>query len=118
MTTIDHGLTKLVDQLGAHRVSERLAFADIWDGGDVWGSALAEGFVLCDWLTFELGRRDLVPGEMHYVPALAGPDDESYEYDLVREMWPGSELTPEDVGEYLRLLGKTMDVCTALGLNY
>ena len=110
-------LDAMVEALGNHPVSTQLALGDMWDGGDLWGSAMQEAFVLCDWLYFELGCGEFIPASMHYVPSLA-PDDECYEWGQVAEMWPTSGLTAQDVEEYLRLLHIFLGVLKAQGLDY
>ena len=115
--TTDTRLTTL-DAVGDHKVSRNLALGDYWDSGDVWGSAMSEGFALCDWLTFRLDREDLVPDAIGYSPSICGPEDESYEWASLLETWPDAGLTPEDVGNYLVLLNALLDECKALGLDY
>ena len=113
----DTRLTTL-DAVSNHKVSLSLALGDSWDGGDVWGSAMAEAFALCDWLAFELDARDAIPDASGYRSSPLGADDDSYEWANLLEMWPDAGLTPEDVGEYLVLLNALLDECKSLGLDY
>lgn len=106
-------------ELAKRRVYKKLALGERYDHGDPWGSALEEGFSLCDFLTFVLGRRDLVPDGLGYQPAPGGyPDDEgSLILDII-ELWPESGLVPEDLGEYLLLVDKFLDACMDEKLDY
>ena len=118
MSDADARLTPLVETLGNHPVSRELAFGDSWDGGDVWGSAMGEGFALCDWMTFELWAGDLIPESLGYTPSMCGADEEDYMWQTIVELWPTSGLTAEDVADYLVHLNALLDECRALGFDY
>ena len=111
-------LTEMVERLGAHPVSQRLALSECWDGGGVWGSAMEEVFTLCDWMTFGLGAQHLIPEAIGYGPSICGPEDESYMWHLVEEAWAASGLAAADVADYLTHLDILLDECERLGLDY
>lgn len=111
----EHRVNKIdVDVLDASPVSRWLA--DMWDGFDPWGSAMAEGFALCDWLTFEIGES--VPSVLQYRPSPFGADTEDPRYEFVVEGYESGEFTVDDVVAYLLLLHDFIDACTAAGLDY
>lgn len=115
MTALQPIRNKLIN----HPVYKELALDDRWDPADMWGSAMEQGFSLCDFLTFVLGRRDVIPAGLGYNPAPGGyPDGEGELINDVKEMWPESGLTPEQVGEYLTILDDFLDVCITLKLDY
>lgn len=105
-------------QLNFHPVSVELALGEIWDTGDPWGSAMAEAFALCDWLTFDQWRPDAIPACLAFRPSPMGADTGRYLYRGIVELWPDSGLTIEQVSDYLSLLDEFLDACVAEGLDY
>lgn len=101
-------------EMDEHPVSHILSM--FWDGGDPWGSAMAEGFALCDFLAGELAAPELIPAEMGYQMAWAGPERDDPIFDLLDEC--RDQVTPEAIGEYLVILHRFLDECRAAGLDY
>ena len=105
-------------QLSFHPVSVELALGESWDTGDPWGSAMAEAFALCDWLTFDQERYEAIPACLAFRPSPMGANTEDYLYRDIVELWPDSGLTIEQVSYYPNLLDEFLDACMAEGLDY
>jgi len=113
-------LTSLIGALTTHPVSRELALGDSWDDHDPWGSGMAEGFALCDFLTFHLNEGHLIPPALGYRPALGGAsvDEDDWMWQGITELYPNSGLVPEDLATYLTILDDLLDECKALGRDY
>lgn len=92
--------------------------SDLWDGGDPWGSAMSEGFAICDFLTFELGCGSHIPAALGYSPAMGGADEESAMWEYVRDGYMDGHFTTDDLIAYLTPLNEYLDACKAEGRDY
>lgn len=99
-------------EMDDHPVS--LLLSMYWDGHDVWGSAMSEGFGLCDYAVAERGI--MPPSDLGYQMSMAGPDADDPIYELLVEC--GDSLTNEEISEYLLILDRFLDACKAAGVDY
>lgn len=113
---MNNDLTDLINVLDTSPVSRYLS--DLWDGNDLWGSAMAEGFALCDWLTFEAEAGAEIPAELGYRPAPGGAETDSAMWEYVCAGYDSEAFTVADVVDYLPLLNRFLDACKAHGLDY
>lgn len=116
-----HNDLPIPPEMDDHPVSQALSL--YWDGGDPWGSAMAEGFALCDFVTFYLDAREEIPNELGYSPAAFGTanaceadEDPVYE-ELVRAFEYG-DFTAADAFDYLPILNRFLDACKTAGRDY
>lgn len=105
---------EIPDEMNEHKVSQLLSYG--WDGGDPWGSAMAEAFALADFVTFVLGER--VPDEFHYEPAMGGPVEEDHLYQELLASWLAGYFDRDDAFDYLMVLDRFLDACKAASLDY
>lgn len=103
-------------EMNDHPVSR--AMADSWGGEDPWGSAMSEGFALCDFVTFYLGAPEEIPAELGYVPSMGGADDEAYLYTALVDAFEYGDFTAADAYDYLPIVNRYLDACKAAGLDY
>ena len=94
MSKLDTTVHAMAGVLGSHKVSIETGIGYYWDDYDPWGSAMAEGFALCDWLYFDRFRSDLIPDSLDYRPDLAAFSVTDDMLDTVREAYP--EPSDED----------------------
>ena len=99
-----------------HVVSRHLSL--FWDGGDPWGSAMAEGFALCDFLAGYLGAWELIPADMGYRMAMGGPEEEDPIYQELVYCYAAGYLNGVDCAEYLAIVGAFLDQLRADGWDY
>ncbi len=91
---------------------------DLWDHFDPWGSAMAEGFALCDWLTFEAEAGAEIPEGLSYVPSLAGADKWCAHWEFVCEGYANEHFMVSDVVDYLFQLDHFYEACERAGVTY
>lgn len=108
-------LTAAIDAMSAHPIDKWVG--DGWDPYDPWGSAMSIGFAVCDYLTFELDRPEMVPADLAYAPSICGPDEECSEWESLAGC-PDSLATPESLHNYLLSVNAVLDACLAHGLDY
>ena len=118
MSNLDSNIHAMAGVLSNHKVSIETSIGEFWDGGDPWGSAMAEGFALCGWLYFDCRRNDLIPDSLDYRPG-CGVDEEDMLLSCVREAYPEpSDDDAQHVSGYLQILSGFLDLCKAGGLDY
>lgn len=103
-------------EMNDHPVSEVLSM--FWDGGDPWGSAMAEGFAVCDFVTFHLDAQEEIPSELGYQPGMGGPGTEDARYVMLVDSFERGDFSAADAYEYLPIVERYLDACKAAGLDY
>jgi hypothetical protein len=85
----------------------RTTIHEAWDGGDPWGSAMSNGFGLCDVLYWTGGN---VPTEIDYRPGIGGPDEESYPDSVFLELSDNGTITQGDLAYWARVINRFFDL--------
>ena len=119
MSKLDTNIHAMAGVLRNHKVSIETGIGEYWDDCDPWGSAMSEGFALCDWLYFDRFRGDLIPDSLDYRPGLAAFSVTEDMLDTVREAYPEpSDDDAQHVSGYLQIISDFLDLCKAGGLDY
>ena len=114
MSKLDTNIRAIKGVLRNHKVSIETGIGECWDDYDPWGSAMAEGFALCDWLYFDRFRSDLIPDSLDYRPGYG-----DMLLGRVREAYPEpSDDDAQHVSGYLQILSDFLDLCKAAGLDH
>ena len=118
MSELDSSVHAMASVLSNHKVSIETGIGYYWDDYDPWGSAMAEGFALCDWLYFDRFRSDLIPDSLDYRPGHGANEDDML-LGRVREAYPEpSDDDAQHVSGYLQILSDFLDLCKAAGLDH
>ena len=118
MSKLDTNIRAIKGVLMNHKVSIETGIGECWDDCDPWGSAMAQGSALCDWLYFDRFRSDLIPDSLDYRPGCSAEED-SMLLSCVREAYrEPSDDDAQHVSGYLQILSDFLDLCRAGGLDY
>ena len=118
MSKLDTNIRAIKRVLRNHKMSIETGIGECWDDCDPWGSAMAEGFALCDWLYFDRFRSDLIPDSLDYRHG-CGAEEDGMLLSCVREAYPEpSDDDAQHVSGYLQILSDFLDLCRAGGLDY
>ncbi len=83
------------------RTAIRNEIALSWDGHDKQGSALSNGFAVCDVLTYVGGE---VPAECGYRPSPLGVDGNDYPESMFCELYEDGTIDDDDLAYWARVL--------------
>lgn len=93
------------------------------DMGDMWGTAMAYGFAMCD-MMYDKGLGYLIPNSLGYRPAMGGADTEAYEWFEVNSQFAwlkdlyGQDVALAQAVFALRCLDRLLDWLKDAGKDY